>query len=309
MSEHRLSLVTCSYGPDLERCRTLCESVAEYVDDDIEHLLVVPRRDRSSFAPLAGGRTRLVEVESMLPMWARQVPGQRRWWVTACSLPVRGWILQQVTKLAVADVIDREAIAFVDSDVVFVRPLTEDRAFDGGRVRLYRTPGPPPKPRHVRWYREAARLLDLDEESCFGVDFIAQLVTWKRDAVFDLRERIEQATGRRWYRALCNTLHFSEYILYGLFVEQCIDGEGHFRDELEWCHSSWHHGRLQEEDVPPFLDQVEPQHVAVHIQSNLGIDPDRYLPRVREKAAELRASEAAPQPVASHTTSHASNER
>ncbi len=56
----RVEIITCSYRPDLERCRRLCESVERFVSRDVFHTLIVPQRDLALFAPFANGRRRTV---------------------------------------------------------------------------------------------------------------------------------------------------------------------------------------------------------------------------------------------------------
>lgn len=294
MTEPSLSLVTCSYGPDLDRCRVLCESVERHVHGSIEHVLIVPRRDRDAFETLANGRTRVVNAESILPIRAWQLPFQRRWWLTACSPPVRGWIMQQVTKLAAVEATDRDAIVFADSDVVFIRPFEPGMVFEGDLLRLYRAPGPPPKPTHQRWHRAAGRLLGLEPSDWYGADYIGQLIAWRRDTIRALHDRISRsAGGRPWASVLCNTLHFSEYILYGVFVEHQLDGQGHRFTDRELCHCSWHYSVQSSADVAGFFEKIRPDQVAVLVQSNLGIPPEDYTAMLQRLDPRIEADRAA----------------
>lgn len=277
MSRPDLSLVTCSYGPDLQRCEALCQSVARYVDPAIEHVLIVPKRDAALFEPLTNERTRVVTVESILPIKAWQLPFQRRWWLTTCSPPVRGWILQQLTKLSATQAVTSDAICFADSDVSFIRPFTADMVYQGEALHLQRTPGPPPKATHQRWHRESGRLLGLELSDWYGSDYIGQLVTWRCDTVRQMTDRITKTAGRHWAKVICNTLHLSEYILYGIFVEHAMGFEKANASPVseELCHCSWHyhsHNDAGELDVEAFLAELSPKQVAVLIQSNLGVD-------------------------------------
>lgn len=276
-----LAIVTPSYRPDLERCRTLCASVERFVDPQIEHVLVVPRRDRAAFEPLTNERTRLVTVESILPIAALQLPFQRRWWLTACSMPVRGWILQQLTKLSAVNAVQTDAIMFADSDLVFIRPFTADRVWQDGTLRMHRVPGPPPQPTHERWHRDTGRLMGLPESDWYGADYIGQLITWKCDTVRAMLGHITDTTGKPWARLMANMLHLSEYMLYGIYVEHVLDGAGHHYVEKDLCHCSWHYDIKTEEDIDSFFNQaLEPQVCAVLMQSNLKIEPERYADHI-----------------------------
>ena len=95
-----LALITCSYGPDLERCRRLCASVDKYVPAGIEHTLIVPQRDYSMFAEFKNRRRSLLITEEVVPGRFIQVPMLRKWWLSESRWPVRGWIMQQITKMS-----------------------------------------------------------------------------------------------------------------------------------------------------------------------------------------------------------------
>lgn len=285
------SLITCSYAPDRDRCGVLCASVDRFVEPGMEHVLVVPRRDVELFAPLVNDRRRIVVAEDLLPRWLVRAPRSRRWWLTPFTPPVRGWIVQQVIKLSLPAAVETPVLIFADSDVVFVKPFGSDNVIRNDRVRLHRVPGHGTKPFHLRWHRSAARLLGLPPTDHHGSDYITQLVSWRREYVLALQRRLEEVSRRDWRRQLCGTLHFSEYILYGVFVEHVLgDAACHYWDAQELCHCSWHwHRRIENEaELGRFLSRMEPQHVAVLVQSNLGLSVDRYS-HLLQPAAEAPA--------------------
>jgi len=271
-----VTLLTCSYGPDFDRCRRLCGSVGRYLDRSVRHVLVVPRRDRAMFSELADARTRIDAVEDVLPMWIRNLPMSRRWWLTACSPPVRGWIVQQLTKIAAACAVTSDAVVFADSDVEFIRPFRPEHLWAGDRLRMLRVPREAGPTRHRLWTREAGRLLGVPPVDWYGYDYIGQLVAWRPATARAMTDHIRAVTGRSWLRALCNTLHFSEYFLYGIYVEQVLGGADHAYDASEICHCSWHYTQQGRCDLDHFFTQLRPEHVAVLVQSNLGIAPETY---------------------------------
>ncbi|MBX2852837.1 MAG: hypothetical protein KTR15_13965 [Phycisphaeraceae bacterium] len=282
-----LCLVTPSYRPDLERCKALCASVQRFVDPEIEHVLIVPRRDRAAFEPLANHRTRIETVESVLPFKAMQVPFQRRWWLTGCSLPVRGWIMQQLTKFAAYNAVKTDAMVFVDSDLIFIRPFTADRAWHAGKLRMHRKPCPAPQPTHARWNHDSCRLLGLPESDWCGADYIGPMATWHCQTVRDLLDHISSKAGKPWYRVLANMLHLSEYMLYGLYVEHTLKGEGHHYDESNLTHCSWDYQFKSDQDIEDFFGKtLDPHLCVVLMQSNQKIEVDRYTEHV-ERLIEL----------------------
>src|SRR6202043_921917 len=77
--------------------------------------------------------------------------------------PVRGWIQQQVVKLAAIAASEDDVVLVVDSDVEFVRPFTAEMFVRDGTVRFFRKPNQIDKrlPRHMTWHRVARALLGL----------------------------------------------------------------------------------------------------------------------------------------------------
>jgi hypothetical protein len=278
----KFQVVTPTFAPDFERAKLLCESVLEFLPAGVEHTLLVDRRDMSLFRQLAGRRTRLLEVESVLPWWVRRLPWARRWWLSLKTLPVRNWILQQVVKLSAAEHLDADGYMFVDSDVAFIRPFDPAEFVDpDGRVRLFRVPGAAKQKTHFRWHQTAAHLLGLPATDYFGANYIGNMITWRRDVLRALYRRIESVSGRGWVEAVCSRLHLSEYILYGVFAEHVLGGQGHYYQEPAHCHISWDYDVSTPAGLDHFLAETRPDHVAVMVSSKDGIPPSRYAEALR----------------------------
>lgn len=307
MNDGGLSLVTCSYAPDFERCERLCRSVERHCDASIPHLLLVPQRDTRLFAKLAGGRVRVVPVQSLLPKWLWQLPGFRKWWVTPFTPPVRGWILQQIVKLSVSAVAETEAVTFVDSDVVMIRRFDADALRRDGRWRLLRQEGHAADGRHLNWHRASAELLGLPPRDYFGSDYIGVFATWTMDNLRKLHDHLEARHGRPWPLTLCRRLDLSEYILYGVFVEHVLgDAPGHFHDDRPLSHNSWGFDLDTPAGRDAYVERVGPQAVAALVQSNLGLDAHAtaaLLDRVAQRVANEQATSAGPRAGALATDS------
>ena len=275
MQPEQSAIVTCSYGPDEQRCRRLCRSIDRFVPDVVEHCLIVPRRDYPRFRDLERGRRRVCITEEVVPGPFRRLPLTDKWWLSANGWPVRGWIMQQITKLSANHAVAAEHILFADSDIEFIRPLDTALFVREGRLRLHRVPGAASKGRHLLWHQRAGALLGL-EPHYFGSDYVGQLITWRRSRLVALQHHLEQVSGAPWYRPIARSLHFSEYILYGVFVEHVVGEEqaGHFYCADDICHCCWFAadaGRLRN-GTAAISDRTQ----AVLIQSNLdlGIDEE-----------------------------------
>ena len=282
-----MSLVTCSYRPDFARCETLCASVDRYVGREHHHFIVVPDRDLPLFRPLQSHRRSIVAVQDILPASYFQLPGLKKWWLDSGLWPVRGWMMQQLTKLSADQLSDSEDIVFLDSDVEFIRPFDRSRFSSNGSLRLHRKPGEGSAGVHLKWHHSSAALLGL-EPDYFGSDYVAALTTWRRSNLVALKSHIETQTGRPWQSAIGRQLTVSEYTLYGVFVEHVMGLEkaGHFGCAEDLCHCLWFG-----EDTEQFLTELDycrpPQ--AVLVQSNIGLEQHRVDALVGQIRSQLAA--------------------
>lgn len=264
------ALFTISWAGDLAACRDLCASI-DRVSPGTPHYLVVDRVDAALFAPLAGGARRLIVADDVMRDMRQITFRGRRWWLTPYGPPVRGWIYQQLVKLAVVADLPHAAVTLIDSDAVLVRPLSPARLLRDGRTRLFRAPGMGQGAEHVKWHRVARRVLGLPDGGYTGADYISTGVTWRPEVVRALLTHIRAATRLPWRMALSWRFRFSEYILYGVFAEH-VPGPHRdrvFFDADDLCHGSWHYDLDAAEGRRAFLDGLQPHHAVVLVQSNL----------------------------------------
>ena len=274
MTTNKLTIVTCSYGPDILRCRRLCNSIDRFVPASVEHCIIVPRRDYPLFRDLHTGRRRVHVTEEVVPGNFRQLPVAKKLWLAPGPWPVRGWLMQQITKLSANFAVDTEYLLFADSDLEMIRPLDEDLLLRNDRLRLHRIPGAMNTGEHLQWHHRAATLIG-EQPRYFGGDYVGQLITWRSSNLAHLQEHLEAIHGTPWYHPIARSLTFSEYVLYGAFVDSTltIESSGHFHCADEICHCCWVPAdvtRLQEGK-----DIIESRAQAVLLQSNLGLLPDQ----------------------------------
>jgi len=275
------ALVTVSFRGDVALAGDLCRTVDALISDELEHVLIVPRRDRALFAHLESRRRRIVLQETLLPRGTVRLPlpqgirlpflkrRLRDFWLTPQGL-IRGWQMQQIVKLSVDMATDREVIIFADSDIVLIRPLTLDQVARGASIKLYHRPGETKdSPTHRAWHRAATRLLGITESDYTGADYIGQLVVWRRSVLIRLHEHLERVHGRPWQQTLMGCTKLAEYVLYGIFAEHVLTDvmSGHFLDTNDLCHASWHYEVGNENDMDRFLREFRDDHLAVLIQS------------------------------------------
>jgi hypothetical protein len=264
---YRFAIVTPSYYVDFEHCRWLCETVDRFVPPEVCHYLVVDRADRELFAPLASSRRRIVLKEEVLRGGLRQVPFSRRWWITSSGRPVRGWMVQQITKLFVSEVVDEDVLIFVDSGAFFVRPYDPGESIRDGLVPLFRENGDffrgDPS---VRWHRIGAGLLGIKPVPGANAGYVKTLVTWRRDNLVRLQGHLERVAGRSPLDSLVRLRTMSEYYVYGMYCELVLgDRAGHYTRNVTETLSHWTEETLGPRELRKLRDNLAPEHVLVMI--------------------------------------------
>ena len=280
-----VAFVTPSYRLDLERCALLNRSL-EACATSFEHWIIVDRGDLPLFRSLQSNRTNVVAKEEVLPVWVHRVDtlklGLRsNIWLQARGRPIRGWLLQQLVKLAVAKSLSVDVVVHADSDVVLLRPFSADLVVDvNGRVRLFERPDYVDEtlPDHIRWHRSAERLLELAPIDLPMPDYISTLVPWKRENAVALLHHLEKTTGRHWLRAVAAAWDVSEYVLYGRFVRDVLGARGgQFVSPSPLCLDYYKRVPLTVAELTTFLDGVDEETVAVSLTAKAGMNPEDYI--------------------------------
>lgn len=275
------TLVTCSYAPDAKRCEFLCSSIDKFIPEETPHLILVPKKDLSLFRHMENKRRTVISAESILPRFMYQLPGQDKWWVSAFSIPIRGWIVQQLTKLCSSKAVNTENIMFVDSDTIFIKPFDPDSTVSDGKSRLFliRTQGKNQTAinKRIKWHRQSEKLLGLPQNDELLSGYVSQLITWNVKSMEALKDRIKSAYKLPWYIPICNSLRFSEYTLYGVFVEHFKEQmKKHYIDETNLCFCLWKTPN-KKLSIKNLEKEIENHHVAILIQSTFNIAPESYI--------------------------------
>ncbi len=229
------ALVTPSYRGDLERCALLCESVDLCVSGFSKHYLIVDDDCLGLFAHLAGPRRVVIPVSEFLPRWLRSLPSfvrrkDRHYWWSFRVLPVDGWHVQQILKIAAVCTLPEERYCLLDSDIVFFRPFDLKTHARPEPLRLYCQPRAITESfaPHASWIAATHRLLGIGAASFPGSDFVTNVVLWDQCTARAMVDRIEAVNRSSWIEAVCRARYeLSEYMLYGHFV---LTTEAHARE-------------------------------------------------------------------------------
>src|SRR6516164_1129391 len=100
-------LITPTYWRDIALCELLCETVDRKLSPFAKHYLVVADDDMPLFRGLNSRHREVLASSDLLPTWLKPLPsflrrGSRRYWWSFRSMPVSGWHVQQLLKLAAA---------------------------------------------------------------------------------------------------------------------------------------------------------------------------------------------------------------
>jgi hypothetical protein len=295
-----VAFVTVSYGPDRDRCALLSRSLEEFAPSG-EHLVVVDRADLPLFRALRNNRTTIVATEEVLPLWLRRLDLRRvgvrsNLWIQVRGRPVRGWLVQQLVKLALAEELTADVLIHADSDVVLMRPFRISSVTDQDeRVRLVAEPDAVDEslPDHVLWHRSAEKLLGIGPADIPIQNFITSLVPWKRSNAVALLEHVERNTGRHWLRALTAAWDVSEYTLYGRFVTDVLgESAGQYLTSESLCRDYWSRTPLSTTELEFFLDDVAPEQIAVSLTAKAGMSPADYAKVLERRWAAVQMSDS-----------------
>lgn len=277
-----VAIVTPSYAGDFERCQLLCRSMDRFVAGSPRHYILVAGHDVARFRALEAPHRTIIDERDLLPPWLHAVRDptsmfQRHVWLSTRLAPLRGWHVQQLRRIAIAQKLEETALVYCDSDVVFLKPFDCASFWRDDRLRLYRRDNALASlggTDHREWTINAGFALGLPPERVSLHDYITTLIAWRRTAVLGMIAHIEAAHNRHWIEAIAINRKFSECILYGRYVDEVLDGVGHFHDDRELCRVYWSGPGLDEAGLHDFVDGMEPHQVAVGIQSFTGSNLD-----------------------------------
>ena len=308
-----LAVITPCYRGDVALFRELHRSVLEFTPADTVHHVFVPPQDRHLFTEFEGPRCRVTVRSRMLPRHYVRLPKEiyvnlKRPWPA-----LRPWVMQQTVKIAAAAQLDADVVLVADSDAVFIRPITADRfrrarepAGSEGRragepagsevragtgLALHREERgvKPEMTRHVLWHQVARDLLGLAPAPPPPLpDYVTPLNYWDPAVVRAMQQRVAETTGRDWMDAFNAQLHISEFILYGVFVDEVLSARTpRPPDGGVVCANYYDRTPMDADGAIAFADSLSPETVAIMISSHSGTPEDVRQAAIRRCAENL----------------------
>jgi uncharacterized protein DUF6492 len=292
-----LAVITPTYRPDAALFPELHRSVLEFTPPDTVHHVFVPPQDKDLFRGYEGPRCRVWTTSDLLPRRYVRAPrtnvfvNLRRPWP-----PVRGWVMQQTVKIAAAGQLSADVVLMADSDVVLVRPVRAERFLVDGRLSLYREEKgvTADMERHVIWHRVARQLFGLPPAPPPPLhDYVSPLNFWDPRIVRAMQQRIADVTGRNWLDVFNSQLHISEFILYGVFVDEVLSASGtRPPSDITFSHNNWQRTPLDHDAAVAFADRLGPEAIAMMISAKSHTPEDVRRAAIRRCAEIVSSGEA-----------------
>jgi len=284
--------VTVSYRGDLARLRLLRDSMDVFYRGDAKHIIIVPRDDFDLFKSYANhpGIEVLVQNDLVNPAfyprawhkYAVKLLGNRSWRIARYA-GRSGWIVQQIVKLSLPAVTQEKDIVVIDSDVVFTRQFIDSDFVPNNKMHiLVRVDPGEESARHRKHMNSARHLLKLPEGST-DHHYMSCPVVLNRDWLISLQNYIEKLYGSPWQTVLCGADLFSEYCIYGVYVEEILKPRDLILREQPYNLGVW-----AEKDFFEILDRMldegsnSSDYLCLTIQSNLGVSAEEYEGRVTQ---------------------------
>ena len=274
------AIVTSSYAGDLERFALLCETMDHFVTGYTRHLVLVASKDVAVFKRFAGPKREIIDEADLLPFWLRRFSDpfsnfKRDVWVSPVTFPMRGWHVQQLRRMAIAEHISEDAYLSCDSDVAFVAPYDVGSNWQNGLLRLYRLDNALEAPDHIEhrlWSANAGKCLGLNDTNRH--DYISTLIQWKTSSVRSMLEHIQKLSGRHWVATIGKNRSFSECMIYGRYVDEVLKGDGLYHDDNPSCRVYWNGPALDKAGLVDFIATRKSNQIAVGLQSFVGTSVD-----------------------------------
>jgi hypothetical protein len=288
-----VALLTPTYGRDLDLCTLLCESVDRHVGAFSKHYLLVPDCDLPLFSRFESERRSVLPASVFLPKWLRPLPrfvqrNRRQYWWSFRTRPISGWHVQQFLKIAATITLPHQRYCILDSDVVFFRNFDLSRFEYPNAIPLLTRPDAVASSltRHAHWVETSHQLLGLTKPPLPASDFIGHIILWDQQTTRAMASRMEAVTGLDWVEALCRTHGFSEYMLYGYFVQNDAGFSArHTLTSRSPCVSYWDRPKLGPGELNALLRSADDADVAFSVASFSGKSVEAIRAAIEENAA------------------------
>lgn len=294
MTTDRLDAVLPLTASDADRAKILFRSLERFFEPLGTCHVVVPDPEFAAVRPrVPGDRYDVVAESDVVPEigWFHST-ARLRAKLRLVGPPIHGWFVQQLVKLAAAERVGTPFYLTLDADVICVRETRYEDLVPDGRALVQTTP-----PNHPEWNDDAERVLGLPRS---GRQYAVTPALLNVEAVRALAGHLERRVRLRakqvarrlpnplardllasWRSHLLRSLPWTEYALYGTFVERTglfdryhvLAGEDAIYGNAVWLESQF-------EDWNPASINGDGGFRFSVVQSATRIPPDRIAAKV-----------------------------
>lgn len=231
----KIAIVTQSYKNDYEECKLLCESI-DWFAPDMDHFIFVNDEDYKMFHTMNYSKHIVHRKGEILPWYLVRLPwtmAGHHFHISLFTMPVREWIIQQISKLGVFEIIGDEydAVLNIDSETVLMKNISSDDFIKDGKYMMYKAPNID-EPSHYEYYDVAGKLFNIDENvirESNSDTYMNTIVCFEKSNIKELHKALaKKSIFRSWKHTLCNTYRFSEYYTYGIYTDLILGLRNHY---------------------------------------------------------------------------------
>ncbi len=293
-----LTFVTPCYRNDIDRLKLLRESIIRFCGVSSKHYILVPRADINLFKrEITGSESASVTLlcqndyisslfypsclyQAVNYMWPTQT------WRLSRFSGRSGWIHQQIIKLSLPVYSSAVKNVVVDSDVIFIRPFNDIDFSVKTNKRVLIKRFPKSEDGMHRSHVETARKILKLPPGPTNHNYMSSPAILYTDWIVSLQDYLEKIYMIPWQKALFKFKTFSEYILYGVFVDEILNPQN-----VKRIAEPLHYGVWKTEDLDPCITLIKKPDglskqgklpVCLVIQSNIGMSVDEYKSVIKQ---------------------------
>jgi len=149
----------------------------------------------------------------------------------------------------------------------------EKSTSSGGRLNLYRIENGvrPDMTRHLIWHQVSRRLLGLPPAPPPPLpDYVTPMSVWDPEIARAMLARVAEVTGQNWMDAFNGERHISEFMLYGVFLEEFLVPDDRPVADDSIVYNYYSRVPLDHDSAATFVDGLPEKAVAMMISAKSG---------------------------------------
>lgn len=228
----KIAFVTQSYKPDFDVCKLLCKSIDRF-SPNVDHYIFVNDEDVKLFKSLQYKNHYVLGKSTILPWFFIRFPFKiagHIFYLSPFTIPMREWIMQQICKLGVFEVLGNQydAVFNIDSETILLKNFDINSLYKDGKYRLYRTDNVLLEDAHFEYCKSIKKFFGNkapSDDKLYKYNYMDMPVCFVKDSLQEMLKLIaKNSIYKNWKLALANTYRFSENYTYGNYVIN-VEGE------------------------------------------------------------------------------------